>query len=135
MSSERAGIILPFGDVATPEQGTREMKITFYGAPGFKGHSETRALKEGQSFSLEEVGLGQVSSVRIDGAKPDVVVEMLIQMTEEKGGGSETMKAMQKRNPQSGLPDADMLWDFLTLTPESVNAVTYLFSDPASPNG
>lgn len=39
----------------------------------------------------------------------------------------------QKRNPQTNLPDADMFWDFLSLTPESVHQVTILFSDWAPP--
>ena len=39
----------------------------------------------------------------------------------------------QKRNPQTNLPDADMFWDFLSLTPESVHQVTILFSDRGTP--
>jgi catalase len=35
----------------------------------------------------------------------------------------------QKRNPQTSLKDATMFWDFLSLTPESVHQVTFLFSD------
>lgn len=30
----------------------------------------------------------------------------------------------QKRHPKTNLPDADMFWDFLSLTPESVHQVT-----------
>lgn len=39
----------------------------------------------------------------------------------------------QKRNPQTNLHDADMFWDFLSLTPESVHQVTILFSDRGTP--
>lgn len=39
----------------------------------------------------------------------------------------------QKRNPQTGLKDADMFWDFLSLTPESIHQVTVLFSDRGTP--
>ncbi len=39
----------------------------------------------------------------------------------------------QKRNPQTNLPDADMFWDFLSLTPESIHQVTILFSDRGTP--
>lgn len=39
----------------------------------------------------------------------------------------------QKRHPQTNLPDADMFWDFLSLTPESVHQVTILFSDRGTP--
>jgi len=39
----------------------------------------------------------------------------------------------QKRNPGSNLKDADMFWDFLSLTPESVHQVTILFSDRGTP--
>ena len=41
----------------------------------------------------------------------------------------------QKRNPATNLKDADMFWDFLSLTPESVHQVTVLFSDRGTPNG
>jgi len=41
----------------------------------------------------------------------------------------------QKRNPATNLKDADMFWDFLSLTPESVHQVTILFSDRGTPNG
>ena len=39
----------------------------------------------------------------------------------------------QKRNPGSNLKDADMFWDFLSLTPESLHQVTILFSDRGTP--
>jgi catalase len=39
----------------------------------------------------------------------------------------------QKRHPATNLKDADMFWDFLSLTPESVHQVTVLFSDRGTP--
>ncbi|NLI73359.1 MAG: catalase [Euryarchaeota archaeon] len=39
----------------------------------------------------------------------------------------------QKRDPQTGLKDHTMFWDFLSLTPESVHQVTILFSDRGTP--
>ena len=39
----------------------------------------------------------------------------------------------QKRHPETNLKDADMFWDFLSLTPESVHQVTVLFSDRGTP--
>ena len=39
----------------------------------------------------------------------------------------------QKRNPQTGLKDPTMFWDFLSLTPESTHQVTFLFSDRGTP--
>jgi len=39
----------------------------------------------------------------------------------------------QKRDPATNLPDPDMFWDFLSLTPESVHQVTILFSDRGTP--
>jgi len=39
----------------------------------------------------------------------------------------------QKKNPRTNLPDPDMFWDFLSLTPESVHQVTVLFSDRGTP--
>lgn len=39
----------------------------------------------------------------------------------------------QKRHPVTNLPDADMFWDFLSLTPESIHQVTVLFSDRGTP--
>lgn len=41
----------------------------------------------------------------------------------------------QKRNPQTNLPDADMFWDFLSLTPESLHQVMRLFSNLGTPMG
>ena len=41
----------------------------------------------------------------------------------------------QKRNPKTNLPDPDMFWDFLSLTPESIHQVTVLFSDRGTPAG
>ena len=39
----------------------------------------------------------------------------------------------QKRNPVTNTKDADMFWDFLSLTPESIHQVTILFSDRGTP--
>ena len=39
----------------------------------------------------------------------------------------------QKRHPGTNLKDADMFWDFLSLTPESNHQVTNLFSDRGTP--
>ncbi|MDD4875757.1 MAG: catalase [Dehalococcoidales bacterium] len=39
----------------------------------------------------------------------------------------------QKRHPGTNLKNADMFWDFLSLTPESVHQVTILFSDRGTP--
>ncbi|MFC1995028.1 catalase [Chloroflexota bacterium] len=39
----------------------------------------------------------------------------------------------QKRHPGSNLKDANMFWDFLSLTPESIHQVTILFSDRGTP--
>ena len=39
----------------------------------------------------------------------------------------------QKRNPQTNLPDPDIFWDFLSLTPESLHQVLILFSDRGTP--
>jgi len=39
----------------------------------------------------------------------------------------------QKRHPATNLKDADMFWDFLSLTPESIHQVTILFSDYGTP--
>ncbi|MBN2565543.1 MAG: catalase [Candidatus Eisenbacteria bacterium] len=39
----------------------------------------------------------------------------------------------QKRHPATNLKDADMFWDFLSLTPESIHQVTVLFSDRGTP--
>ncbi len=40
---------------------------------------------------------------------------------------------LQKRLPGSGLRDADMQWDFWTLSPESAHQVTYLMGDRGIP--
>ena len=40
----------------------------------------------------------------------------------------------QKRHPGNSLKDANMFWDFLSLTPESVHQVTILFSDRGTPD-
>jgi len=39
----------------------------------------------------------------------------------------------RKRHPRSNLPDPDMFWDFLSLTPESIHQVTILLSDRGTP--
>jgi catalase len=39
----------------------------------------------------------------------------------------------QKRHPQSNLPDADMFWDFMSLTPETIHQATFLFTDRGTP--
>ena len=39
----------------------------------------------------------------------------------------------QKRSPGTNLKDANMFWDFLSLTPESLHQVTILFSDRGTP--
>lgn len=39
----------------------------------------------------------------------------------------------QKRNPQTNLSDADMFWDFMSLTPESIHQATFLFTDRGTP--
>ncbi len=39
----------------------------------------------------------------------------------------------QKRHPATNLKDANMFWDFLSLTPESIHQVTILFSDRGTP--
>ncbi len=41
----------------------------------------------------------------------------------------------QKRNPQTNLKDANMFWDFLSLTPESLHQVMRLFSNLGTPDG
>lgn len=41
----------------------------------------------------------------------------------------------QKRNPQTNLKCANMFWDFLSLTPESIHQVSILFSDRGTPDG
>jgi catalase len=39
----------------------------------------------------------------------------------------------QKRHPAKNTKDANMFWDFLSLTPESIHQVTILFSDRGTP--
>jgi len=39
----------------------------------------------------------------------------------------------QKRHPANNCKDANMFWDFLSLTPESIHQVTILFSDRGTP--
>lgn len=39
----------------------------------------------------------------------------------------------QKRNPKTHLKDPNMVWDFLSLTPESIHQATILFSDRGTP--
>ena len=41
----------------------------------------------------------------------------------------------QKRNPQTHLADADMVWDFFSLRPETIHQLSFLFSDRGLPNG
>lgn len=41
----------------------------------------------------------------------------------------------QKRNPVTHLKDADMFWDFISLRPESLHQVSFLFSDRGIPDG
>ncbi|XP_054618992.1 catalase isoform X2 [Dunckerocampus dactyliophorus] len=41
----------------------------------------------------------------------------------------------QKRNPQTHMRDPDMVWDFLSLRPESLHQVSFLFSDRGLPDG
>lgn len=41
----------------------------------------------------------------------------------------------QKRDPVTNTKSADMFWDFLSLTPESIHQVTILFSDRGTPAG
>ncbi|KAG9510428.1 Catalase, partial [Fragariocoptes setiger] len=41
----------------------------------------------------------------------------------------------QKRNPQTHLKDPDAFWDFISLRPEAVHQVLFLFSDRGIPDG
>lgn len=41
----------------------------------------------------------------------------------------------QKRNPATHLGDPDMFWDFISLRPETVHQVSFLFSDRGIPDG
>src|ERR1035441_7495395 len=41
----------------------------------------------------------------------------------------------QKRDPQTNLKSPTMMWDFFSLSPESLHQVTILFSDRGTPDG
>ncbi|XP_067946894.1 catalase-like isoform X2 [Watersipora subatra] len=41
----------------------------------------------------------------------------------------------QKRNPQTHLKDPDAFWDFITLRPETMHQVSFLFADRGTPDG
>lgn len=41
----------------------------------------------------------------------------------------------QKRDPRSNLRDSNNLWDFFSLRPEALNAITFVYSDYGLPNG
>ncbi|XP_072400001.1 catalase [Diabrotica undecimpunctata] len=41
----------------------------------------------------------------------------------------------QKRNPQTHLKDPDMFWDFMSLRPETMHQLLFLFSDRGIPDG
>ena len=41
----------------------------------------------------------------------------------------------QKRNPQTNLPDPNMVWDFFSFHPEATHQFTRLFSDHGTPDG
>jgi catalase len=41
----------------------------------------------------------------------------------------------QKRDPQTNLKSPPMMWDFWSLSPESLHQVTILFSDRGTPDG
>ena len=41
----------------------------------------------------------------------------------------------QKRNPQTHCKDPDMMWDFISLRPETTHQVSFLFSDRGTPDG
>ncbi|KAF2361008.1 Catalase immune-responsive domain [Trinorchestia longiramus] len=41
----------------------------------------------------------------------------------------------QKRNPATHLKDPDMMWDFISLRPETTHQVSFLFSDRGTPDG
>jgi catalase len=41
----------------------------------------------------------------------------------------------QKRDPQTNLKSATMMWDFFSLSPETLHQVTILFSDRGTPDG
>lgn len=46
-----------------------------------------------------------------------------------------SMVHSQKRNPQTNVRDPDSFWDFLSLRPESIHQVCFLFSDRGIPDG
>lgn len=39
----------------------------------------------------------------------------------------------QKRNPETNIPDANMVWDFASLVPESIHQFLFVFSDRGTP--
>ncbi|XP_059190562.1 catalase [Centropristis striata] len=41
----------------------------------------------------------------------------------------------QKRNPQTHMKDPDMFWDFMSLRPETLHQVSFVFSDRGLPDG
>lgn len=41
----------------------------------------------------------------------------------------------QKRNPQTNLRDLNMIWDFISLRPESTHQVMFMYSDRGIPDG
>ncbi len=41
----------------------------------------------------------------------------------------------QKRNPSTHCKDPDMMWDFISLRPETIHQVSFLFSDRGIPDG
>jgi catalase len=41
----------------------------------------------------------------------------------------------QKRNPETHLKDPNMFWDFVTLRPESLHQMMYMFGDRGTPDG
>jgi catalase len=41
----------------------------------------------------------------------------------------------QKRNPRTNLKDPDMFWDFISLRPETLHHVAFLFTDRGTPDG
>ncbi|XP_015787665.1 catalase-like [Tetranychus urticae] len=41
----------------------------------------------------------------------------------------------QKKDPQSNLINYDYFWDYISLTPETLHAVSYLFTDLGTPDG
>ncbi|KAF7667119.1 hypothetical protein LDENG_00075610 [Lucifuga dentata] len=41
----------------------------------------------------------------------------------------------QKRNPQTHMKDPDMMWDFMSLRPETLHQLSFMFSDRGLPDG